>query len=215
MIFYLGTSIGSIAPFLISIIVILVVFIVLYNNNTIVPKVEVTMDKIEDKLEDIKLPKIDLEFKEVFNIPENNYNYNEAKEICKAYNSKLATYDQIEEAYNDGADWCKYGWSAKQMALFPTQKKTWNDLQKIKGHKNDCGRPGINGGRMEKDMKFGVNCYGKKPQITQEEEQLMMTNTIYPKTEEDVELQKKTDFWKEKVEHLIVSPFNYSSWYKI
>ena len=124
IVFYLGTSIGSIAPFLISIIIILVVFIVLYNNNN---KVELNVDKIEDKIEDkmdkIKLPKIDLEFKEVFNIPENNYNYQEAKEICKAYNSKLATYDQIEDAYNDGADWCKYGWSAKQMALFPTQKK--------------------------------------------------------------------------------------------
>ena len=33
MVFYLGTSIGSILPFLISIIVILVVFIYLYKQN--------------------------------------------------------------------------------------------------------------------------------------------------------------------------------------
>jgi hypothetical protein len=31
------------------------------------------------------------------------------------------------------------------MALFPTQKETWDKLQKIKGHEHDCGRPGING----------------------------------------------------------------------
>ena len=33
-----------------------------------------------------------------------------------------------------------------QMALYPTQKKTYNKLQTIKGHEHDCGRPGINGG---------------------------------------------------------------------
>jgi hypothetical protein len=34
------------------------------------------------------------------------------------------------------------------MALYPTQYNTWKELQKIKGHENDCGRPGINGGYM-------------------------------------------------------------------
>ena len=103
----------------------------------------------------------DLE-KEVFHISENTYNYQQAKAVCKAYKSKLATYSQVEKAYNDGGEWCGYGWSDGQMALFPTQKKTYDGLQKIKGHENDCGRPGINGGYMKNPkMRFGVNCYGK------------------------------------------------------
>jgi hypothetical protein len=65
---------------------------------------------------------------EVFNIPENIYNYDQAKAVCKAYDSKLATYKQIEDAYEKGANWCNYGWSADQLALFPTNYKTWQKL---------------------------------------------------------------------------------------
>jgi hypothetical protein len=68
---------------------------------------------------------------EVFNIPENIYNYDQAKAVCKAYDSKLATYKQIEDAYEKGANWCNYGWSADQLALFPTNYKTWQKLRKI------------------------------------------------------------------------------------
>jgi hypothetical protein len=50
------------------------------------------------------------------------------------------------------------------MAFFPTQKDTWSVLQRNKAHANDCGRPGVNGGYMANPyIKFGVNCYGKKP----------------------------------------------------
>ena len=29
----------------------------------------------------------------------------------------------------------------------------------LKGHRDDCGKPGINGGYFkDKDLKFGVNC---------------------------------------------------------
>merc|ERR1711904_243505 len=83
---------------------------------------------------------------QVFNIPGNNYTYDDAKALCKAYGGKLATYSQIEDAYKSGAEWCNYGWSDNQMAFYPTQKSTWKKLQKIKGHKHDCGRPGVNGG---------------------------------------------------------------------
>jgi hypothetical protein len=62
---------------------------------------------------------------EVFHVSKNKYTYDDAKAICKSYNSKLATYEQIENAYKDGAEWCSYGWSENQMTLFPTQKETW------------------------------------------------------------------------------------------
>jgi hypothetical protein len=151
--------------------------------------------------------------KQVFNIPGNYYDYDNAKALCKAYGAELATYDQIEKAYNNGAEWCNYGWSSDQQALFPTQKKTYDHLQTIPGHENDCGRTGINGGYMaNQKLKFGVNCYGNKPKITEEEELLMKTATPYPETQQDIAFQKRVDYWKNKVTDILVSPFNYNSW---
>jgi flagellar basal body-associated protein FliL len=101
---------------------------------------------------------------EVFNISNNLYTYDDAQSICTAYGARLATYDEIETAYNKGAEWCSYGWSDGKMIFFPTQKKTWDKLQKTTDHKNDCGRPGVNGGYIKNPyVRFGVNCYGKKP----------------------------------------------------
>lgn len=102
--------------------------------------------------------------KEVFNVSNNLYTYDEAQAVCQAYGARLANYDDIEHSYNNGGEWCNYGWSEDQMALFPTQKDTWNKLQMTKTHKNDCGRPGINGGYMGNPyIKFGANCFGVKP----------------------------------------------------
>ena len=151
--------------------------------------------------------------KQVFNIPGNYYDYENANALCKAYGSDLASYDQIEKAYNSGAEWCNYGWSANQLALFPTQKKTYNTLQKTPGHENDCGRAGINGGYIANpNVKFGVNCYGYKPKITNEEEDLMKIATPYPESAKDIAFQKRVDYWKNKVDEILVSPFNYSNW---
>jgi heme/copper-type cytochrome/quinol oxidase subunit 2 len=151
--------------------------------------------------------------KQVFNIPGNYYDYDNANAICQAYGANLATYDQIEKAYNNGAEWCNYGWSANQLALFPTQKKTYDNLQKISGHENDCGRAGVNGGYMANpNIKFGVNCYGYKPKITAEEDELMKTATPYPETAQDIAFQKRVDYWKNKIDEILVSPFNYSTW---
>jgi len=153
---------------------------------------------------------------QVFNIPGNYYGYNDAKALCSAYGARLASYNEIESAYNEGGEWCNYGWSADQMALYPTQKSTYNNLQKIKGHEHDCGRPGINGGYIANPLvKFGVNCYGHKPRINQEEQHLMDVTTPYPKTEADLALERRVDYWKNKLSEILVSPFNYTSWSKI
>jgi len=151
--------------------------------------------------------------KQVFNIPGNEYGYEDAKTLCTAYGAQLASYDQVEKSYANGGEWCNYGWSDGQMALFPTQKSTFNNLQTIPGHENDCGRPGINGGYMANPkLKFGVNCYGHKPKMTNEEEQNMETNSPYPKTEKDILLDKRVDYWKQHLDDILVSPFNYKSW---
>jgi len=151
--------------------------------------------------------------KQVFNIPGNYYGYEDAKSLCKAYDSQLASYTQVEDAYKNGGEWCNYGWSDNQLALFPTQQQTYDKLQTIKGHENDCGRPGINGGYIANPrVQFGVNCYGYKPRITSEEEEMMQNTSPYPRTAKDIAMEQRVDFWKTKINEILLSPFNNNNW---
>jgi hypothetical protein len=103
---------------------------------------------------------------EVFNVRDAQFTYDEAPAVCAAYGADLATLEQIVDAYSKGAEWCGYGWSAGGMALYPTQKSTWQQLQNEvdPGKRTACGRPGVNGGYFDPTLKFGVNCYGFKPE---------------------------------------------------
>lgn len=151
--------------------------------------------------------------KEVYHIPENIYTYDQAKAVCKAFDGELAKYEQIEDAYDKGASWCSYGWSADQLALFPTNMKNWKKLQKHKSNKNACGRPGINGGYIANpNVRFGVNCYGNKPLITPIEQDLMENSTIAPKTKKEIEFNNLVDYYRNKLKDILVSPFNKENW---
>jgi hypothetical protein len=144
---------------------------------------------------------------EVFHIPRNKYSYNDAMDVCKRLNSRLATYDEVEDAYKNGANWCSYGWSDDQLALFPIQKSVYNDLKKINGHEHDCGRPGVNGGYISnKSSKFGINCYGKKPYITDKDKDFMDRYSYSPAIS-DASYNNM-----EKVTDLLVAPFNKEKW---
>jgi Extracellular link domain len=153
---------------------------------------------------------------EVFNISNNLYTYDDAQSICTSYGARLATYDEVENAYNKGAEWCNYGWSDGQMIFFPTQKSTWDKLQKTKDHKNDCGRPGVNGGYIGNPyVKFGVNCYGKKPKASDTDLNRMnaMKNYTYPKNAKDLLLESKVNFWKDNADKLLnINSFNHDKW---
>lgn len=150
---------------------------------------------------------------QVFNIPDNVFDYTNADAVCKAFGSELATYDQIENAYQNGAEWGNYGWSADQMAFFPTQKETYDTLQKIPGHEHDRGRVGINGGYIANpDVRFGANCYGQKPTVTTEDEERMRNTVPYPQTAEDIALDNKVAEWSGRLDEIIVSPFNEKKW---
>ena len=102
---------------------------------------------------------------EVFHVADQEFTYDEAPAVCAAYGAELATLEQVMDAFANGAEWCSYGWSAGGMALYPTQRETWERLQGEVdyGKKTRCGRPGVNGGYFDPTMKFGVNCYGIKP----------------------------------------------------
>ena len=101
---------------------------------------------------------------EVFNIDKNLFTYEEAEHVCKKFNSKLATEAQVKKAWENGANWCNYGWSQGKKALYPIQKEFYNKLKLSNSkNKNQCGYPGINGGTLNPRLKLGVNCYGVKP----------------------------------------------------
>jgi hypothetical protein len=164
---------------------------------------------------DAPVPEI-LAAKQVFHVTENNLGYNDAQAVCQAYGGRLANYGEVEASYKAGAEWCGYGWSADQMALYPTQQKTWDELQKIEGHEHDCGRPGVNGGYMANpQLKFGANCYGYKPRMTHEEELRMQNTPLYPKTAADIAIDHRVDYWKQKLQDVLVSPFNPKRWSRV
>jgi hypothetical protein len=150
---------------------------------------------------------------EVFNIANNLYSYDDAQQICTAYGARLANYDEIEDAYNKGGEWCNYGWSEGQMIFFPTQKSTWDTLQKDPKKKNNCGRPGVNGGYMQNPyLRFGVNCYGKKPKPS-DADLAKMNNKVIAKTPEELAIEKKVKFWKDNSDKLLkLNAFNNGNW---
>jgi hypothetical protein len=151
---------------------------------------------------------------EVFNVSNNLYTYDDAKSICSAYGAKLANYDQIEATYQQGGEWCNYGWSEGQMIFFPTQKSTWQTLQQNDKTKNNCGRPGVNGGYIANPyVKFGVNCYGKKPKPSEKDLAMMKAQAVVPKKASDVVLDKKVQYWKENADKMLnLNAFNSSQW---
>jgi hypothetical protein len=179
------------------------------------PEVDITVDTSRIQASKAPIPEILIK-PQVFNIPGNDYIYPDAKALCSAYGTRLASYSEIEDVYKNGGEWCNYGWSDGQMALFPTQKKTYDKLQQIEGHENDCGRPGVNGGYMVNPaLKFGVNCYGYKPRMNSTEEELMETEPIYPKTKKDIAMENRVNYWKDKLSEILVSPFNHNTWSKL
>lgn len=117
-------------------------------------------------------PRKKLEKPQVFHISNQDYSYQQAKCKCGSYGARLATYSEIVDAYNKGAEWCSYGWSEGQSAYYPTQKCNW--LKKSPEDRKACGKPGINGGYFpDAKLRFGANCYGRKPEgsISKIEEQ--------------------------------------------
>jgi len=148
---------------------------------------------------------------EVFNISNNIYTYDDAKSVCSVFGARLATYDDIEDSYKNGGEWCNYGWSDGQMAYFPTQKSTWLNLQSNPKTKNNCGRPGINGGYMgNPKLKFGVNCYGIKPKPTAEDLQRMQKPKF---STSDPEEDKKLKYLKDNSYRLLnLNSFGENKW---
>jgi hypothetical protein len=164
------------------------------------------MENVVDKL----LPPA----KEVFTVSKNNYSYYDAAPLCKALGAELATYEQVKQAWQTGADWCNYGWVKGQMAVYPTQKSTYEELQEgPEDQKGVCGKPGLNGGFFDNpELKFGVTCVGKRPSQSQHDANAIASGSTRPLTASGIEFERKVQQFKEGSESLGILPFNKEKW---
>jgi len=160
-----------------------------------VPEVKTTLSPIKIK-----------PLTEVFYIADNTFTYAQAPAVCKAYGATLASYSQVEEAYEQGAEWCGYGWSEGGIALFPTQQATWDKMQKEPNQQTriKCGRPGINGGYFDPGTQFGVNCYGVRP--------AKKASDVAPPTVADDGMDRLVAQFQQNIAKYVVSPFNQKVW---
>lgn len=151
---------------------------------------------------------------EVFNVAQNNFTFYDAEPLCKALGAELASYEQVKDAWSKGADWCNYGWVKGQMAIYPTQKETFDKLQGGPAEqKLACGSVGVNGGVFDNpELRFGVNCYGKKPSQTAHDEKQLMAQGRVPKTTAELEVDRRAAEFKDQADELFVKPFNEQKW---
>ena len=151
---------------------------------------------------------------EVFNISKNSYTYYDAEPLCKAMGAELATYEQVKEAYAKGADWCNYGWSKGQMAVYPTQQSTYENLQQgPEAERGSCGKPGLNGGFFDNpELRFGVNCYGVKPPQKDHDATAITSGEGAPLSPGMLEFDKKVNKYRGDASSIAILPFNKTAW---
>lgn len=151
---------------------------------------------------------------EVFNVAQNRFTFYDAEPLCKALGAELASYEQVKDAWNKGADWCNYGWVKGQMAVYPTQKDTYEKLQMGPAdQKGACGTTGINGGYFDNpEMRFGVTCYGQKPSQSAHDEAKLMEQGKVPRSPETLKVDQMVQEFKKEADSLFVKPFNNDKW---
>jgi hypothetical protein len=86
---------------------------------------------------------------QVYHIFQNAYTFKEAQEECAKRASTLANPNQLQNAYDAGANWCNWGWSTDGDAYMPNRDTKCNKKIGL-----------INAKKVDKSMKIGVNCYG-------------------------------------------------------
>ena len=152
--------------------------------------------------------------KEVFTVSKNDYSFYDAAPLCKALGAELATYDEVKKAWQNGADWCNYGWVKGQMAVYPTQDSTYEELQQgPEEQRGVCGKPGLNGGYFDNpELKFGVTCVGKRPSQSQHDATAVSAGSTRPLTASGLQFEKKVQQFKVESDNLGILPFNKEKW---
>ena len=147
--------------------------------------------------------------KQVFNVSDNLFTYDDSEAVCRAYGSELATYEQVVDAYKKGANWCNYGWTKGQLALYPIQSSFWQKYQDSDPEEAEsCGMPGINGGYFEnKNLQFGVNCFGVK-RVPKGSESMKSAYV----SDKEREIREKVNVFKRQLKNWKLMPFNEDKW---
>jgi hypothetical protein len=163
------------------------------------------MGRIES---DVEAALGDLGSNQVFNVNRNVYTFSDAEPLCRAFGAELATYDQVKDAYKAGADWCNYGWVKGQLAVYPTQKSTYEKLQHgPEEERASCGLPGVNGGYFPNaEQRFGVNCYGKRPAESALDERVQM------EANSSIAYDREVNRFKAELDSISVNPWNSKGW---
>ena len=140
---------------------------------------------------------------ETFLVKSNIFNKDESNKVCKAlFNSRAATREELNADYNNGANWCNYGWTVDGSAYYPLQNNSDTPV---------CvGSKGLNGGALDGAPKLGITCYGTKPT----EKEYTSLNTIYRDSsiaEADISMLEK---YREMMSSgkIKVAPFNDKVW---
>jgi hypothetical protein len=187
-----------------SLILIFVIFGMQYYNgvdmkaslpNIFKPELDITVSSDKEEKQEEKEVQTQ---KETYHVT-GQFDYTNAKNMCRAYGGQLASIQNLTDAFNKGGEWCNYGWSDDGMALYPTQYSTWEKL-KESGRAEECGRPGVNGGYINNpSQKLGINCYGLKPAPPTD-----FKPTVFPPlpTPPTLDLTMTNS----------VTPFNYTQW---
>ena len=146
--------------------------------------------------------------KQVFNVRENIYTLDDAPAVCGALGADLASVKQLIEAHQKGATWLNVGWTKEGLAAYPLQYKTWKTLQDNDPHKrNTHAKPGINLTRNDRNLLYGVNCYGVKPEPKGNE---IVKNVIM--SDKQRRLQSKIAEFQKNINSIGISPFNTDKW---
>jgi hypothetical protein len=142
--------------------------------------------------------------KEVFLVDNNIFSRSEAPKVCQAlFNSDSANKAQLTDSFNNGANWCNYGWTSDGDAYYPLQQDTNNSVCE--------GSVGLNGGPMaEKDYKLGALCYGVKPDDTK----FTSLNQIHRESTFSESDQKMLENYRKKLANggIKIAAFNDKAW---
>ena len=161
-------------------------------------KKEIEAIKAKENQTPLELPKEP----EVYNVGQNIFTYKEAQEVCKTLDGRLANIDDMNEAYELGANWCNNGWLSGKNSGYPIQVQ-YNRKQ-IRDGEEVCGRPGINSAYLPfPDLKLSANCYGVRPEAN--EKRIKYKDNINNKIEVDL-------ISKINKEDINVLPFNQNRW---
>ena len=142
--------------------------------------------------------------KEVYLVANHIFQREDSQKVCKAFfNADVATMKQLEEGYNNGANWCNYGWTAEGKALYP--------LQKSENNPRCFGERGMNGGTMENtsNIMLGVMCYGEKP-----DENHMTVDKLFTDSSMAQNDLQILDAYRKRLnlEGVKIAPFNSEKW---